>query len=158
MVHGSVTGWPATTTRSCGCWANMASVPAQQEKGAVSLTQLCHDGALCHQTKRFQIKQEKKYGLIRRTLTERGGGAHHIPIATNFTQSSCQSQKACWNAACSFTAQGPVRAPTCRRCDAVASETLRPTSRLLVCQHCCSASISCRSHPCIPAVHAGHFH
>lgn len=32
MVHGNVTGWPATTTRSCGCWENMVSTPLKQEK------------------------------------------------------------------------------------------------------------------------------
>lgn len=31
-MHGNVTGWPATTTRSCGCWENMASAPWEQKK------------------------------------------------------------------------------------------------------------------------------
>lgn len=32
MVHGNVTGWPATTTRSCGCWENMVSTPLKEKK------------------------------------------------------------------------------------------------------------------------------
>lgn len=32
MVQGNVTGWPATTTRSCGCWENIGSTPLKKEK------------------------------------------------------------------------------------------------------------------------------
>lgn len=53
--------------------------------------------------------------------TERaeGGEVHHIPIATNFTQTPCQSRKACWNVARSFTTHGALHASevSAQRCD-----------------------------------------
>ena len=32
MEHGRVTGWPATTTRSWGSWANLAPTPEKDKK------------------------------------------------------------------------------------------------------------------------------
>lgn len=48
-----------------------------------------------------------------------GGEVHHIPIATNFTQTPCQSQTACWNVTRSFTTQDAVHASevSAQRCD-----------------------------------------
>lgn len=65
-MHGNVTGWPATTTRSCGCWENMASTPdkEQTKKGQVS-SNLLKSQHYFNITKKgehwkFKIKEESK--------------------------------------------------------------------------------------------------